>query len=116
MSAATVEGRPKTPLPMMEFTTSATRLQRPMARSSWRGGLEETDSIRAFVSQPNDSQATVVRGGRRIRPHRRASLAQGRAGLDSRGGCLYKRCGDLGTNGNCTVGRGEKSGAWDPGL
>jgi hypothetical protein len=30
---ATVEGSPKTPLPMIEFTTSATRLHRPMARS-----------------------------------------------------------------------------------
>src|ERR1700683_184352 len=51
MSAATVEGRPKTPLPMMEFTTSATRLQRPMARISWRwGGVESADSMRAFVS------------------------------------------------------------------
>jgi hypothetical protein len=34
MSPVTVEGSPKTPLPMMEFTTSATRLQRPIAR--WR--------------------------------------------------------------------------------
>ena len=43
MRAATVEGSPKTPLPMMEFTTSATRLQRPMARtSSWCGGLAKT--------------------------------------------------------------------------
>src|SRR5579863_1139876 len=37
---ATVEGRPKTPLPITEFTTSAVKLQRPMARTScWpRGG------------------------------------------------------------------------------
>jgi hypothetical protein len=32
INAATVDGSPKTPLPMMEFTTSATRLHRPMAR------------------------------------------------------------------------------------
>src|SRR5579863_334163 len=31
---ATTEGRPKMPLPMTEFTVSATRLQRPMARMS----------------------------------------------------------------------------------
>jgi len=35
---ATVEGSPNTPLPMMEFTTSAVRLQRPMARRSWWPG------------------------------------------------------------------------------
>ena len=34
-SPATVEGSPKTPLPMMELITSAVRLQRPMARTSW---------------------------------------------------------------------------------
>ncbi len=52
MRAATVEGRPKTPLPMMEFTTNATRLHRPMARTrSWRGGFGGNGSIRAFVSQ-----------------------------------------------------------------
>jgi len=28
------EGSPKTPLPMMEFTISAARLQRPIARTS----------------------------------------------------------------------------------
>src|SRR5207302_5298816 len=32
-SPASWEGRPKIPLPMMEFTTSATMLQRPMART-----------------------------------------------------------------------------------
>ena len=37
---ATVEGSPKTPLPITEFTTSAVRLQRPMARTSCR--LRET--------------------------------------------------------------------------
>ena len=31
---ATAEGSPKTPLPITEFTTSAVRLQRPMARTS----------------------------------------------------------------------------------
>jgi hypothetical protein len=31
-----VEGNPNTPLPITEFTTSAVRLQRPMARTSWR--------------------------------------------------------------------------------
>ena len=31
---ATVEGSPKTPLPITEFTTSAVRLQRPMARTN----------------------------------------------------------------------------------
>jgi hypothetical protein len=30
---AKTEGRPKTPLPMMQFTVSAARLQRPMART-----------------------------------------------------------------------------------
>ncbi len=29
---ATAEGSPNTPLPMMEFTTNAVRLQRPMTR------------------------------------------------------------------------------------
>src|SRR5260370_5530673 len=48
---ATTEGRPKTPLPMMEFTTSATRLQRPMARRRvWPGSLVAAEAIRAFVS------------------------------------------------------------------
>ena len=31
---ATVEGSPKTPLPITEFTTNAVRLQRPMARTN----------------------------------------------------------------------------------
>jgi hypothetical protein len=31
---ATTDGKPKIPLPMMELTVSATRLQRPMARTS----------------------------------------------------------------------------------
>ena len=36
---ATVEGSPKTPLPITEFTTSAVRLQRPMARTNcWLPG------------------------------------------------------------------------------
>src|SRR5579864_5187668 len=39
---ATVEGSPKTPLPITELTTSAVRLQRPIARTScwlrWRDG------------------------------------------------------------------------------
>ena len=30
---ARAEGRPKTPLPMMQFTVSAARLQRPIART-----------------------------------------------------------------------------------
>jgi hypothetical protein len=30
---AKTEGKPKTPLPMMQFTVSAARLQRPMART-----------------------------------------------------------------------------------
>ena len=33
MSRATSEGNPKMPLPMMELTTSAARLQRPIART-----------------------------------------------------------------------------------
>ena len=33
MSRATSEGNPNIPLPMMELTTSAARLQRPMART-----------------------------------------------------------------------------------
>src|ERR1700675_3172466 len=37
-----VEGRPKMLEPMMEFSTSAARLQRPMARTSWVGGGEVT--------------------------------------------------------------------------
>jgi hypothetical protein len=34
MRFATTDGKPKIPLPMMELTVSATRLQRPMARTS----------------------------------------------------------------------------------
>src|ERR1700686_2846117 len=46
MRAATVEGSPNTPLPMIEFTTSATRLQRPMARTrSWLRGSGEGGCI-----------------------------------------------------------------------
>src|ERR1700722_9452889 len=60
MSPATVEGSPKTPLPMMEFTTSANRLQRPITRTSpSRGGLLAGYSIRAFVSQNEDARTTV---------------------------------------------------------
>src|SRR5580658_7087291 len=47
MSAATAEGRPKTPLPMIEFTTSATRLQRPMARTRFARGAPRTESSRS---------------------------------------------------------------------
>jgi hypothetical protein len=44
----------------MEFTTSATRLQRPLARSSWWvGGVGAADSIRAFVSQATMREAIV---------------------------------------------------------
>jgi hypothetical protein len=40
-----VDGNPKTPLPIMEFTTSAVRLQRPMARtSSWLDAFGGSDS------------------------------------------------------------------------
>jgi hypothetical protein len=50
---------------MMEFTTNATRLQRPMARiSSWLGGFGRGVSIRAFVSQPGvilDKQSSLRR-------------------------------------------------------
>src|SRR5271168_3690362 len=68
MRAATVEGKPNTPLPMIEFTTSATRLQRPMARSSSRrGGFAEGDSIRVFVSQMEDPWM-AMRIGRRASP------------------------------------------------
>src|SRR5580693_6041628 len=60
MSAATVEGSPKTPLPMIEFTTSATRLQRPMARiRSWAGWVVEGVSIRVFVPQMDAAGARV---------------------------------------------------------
>src|SRR5580698_7402988 len=61
MRAATVEGSPKTPLPMMEFTTSATRLQRPMARTrSWAGLLEEDGSIRVFVPYTEEDWTTAA--------------------------------------------------------
>src|SRR5579864_4519645 len=36
---ATTDGRPKTPLPIMQFTVSATMLQRPMARTSCGAAL-----------------------------------------------------------------------------
>src|SRR5580693_9140944 len=63
MRAATVEGRPKTPLPMIELTSSATRLQRPIARtSSRRGGFAEGDSIRAFVSHTGVTRTAAVTG------------------------------------------------------
>src|ERR1700731_970533 len=66
MRPATVEGSPKTPLPMMEFTTSATRLQRPITRTSPSpGGLLAGYSIRAFVSQNEDARTTVTAGTQR---------------------------------------------------
>ena len=78
MRAATVEGSPKTPLPMMEFTTNATRLQRPMARiSSWLGGFGEGVSIRAFVSQPGVILDKQSRLRRSASPTRFAYSGQG---------------------------------------
>ena|SRR5580692_645970 len=78
MRAATVEGSPKTPLPMMEFTTNATRLQRPMARiSSWLGGFGEGVSIRAFVSQPGVILDKQSRLRRSASPARFAYSGQG---------------------------------------
>src|ERR1700747_3219080 len=41
-SPATTDGKPKMPLPIMQFTTSATMLQRPMARTSCGGVLCES--------------------------------------------------------------------------
>src|SRR5437868_2404965 len=41
--AATVEGSPNTPPPMVEFTTSATRLHRPIARTNWPDGAAVRD-------------------------------------------------------------------------
>src|SRR5271169_6439639 len=80
MRAATVEGSPKTPLPMIEFTTSATRLQRPMARrSSGRGGFADGDSISACVC--------ITNGGCTDNHCDRGAAL--RAGLDSRGGCPH---------------------------
>src|SRR5271155_5242314 len=61
MRAATVEGKPNTPLPMMEFTTSATRLQRPIARtSSCRGGFAGADSINACLYHKSQASARPV--------------------------------------------------------
>src|SRR5580692_2446752 len=71
MRAATVEGRPKTPLPMIELTTSATRLQRPIARSSSRrGGFADGDSIRAFVSHTRVVRTAAVTGAPLFAPAR----------------------------------------------
>src|SRR5580693_860024 len=102
MRAATVEGSPKTPLPMMEFTTKATRLQRPMARiSSWLGGFGRGVSIRAFVSQPGvilDKQSSLRRSAS---PARFADSGQALSEVETGGPVVF---GDLGTDGDCTVG------------
>src|SRR5690242_15134815 len=51
--AATTEGRPKTPLPMIELTMSAARVQRPMART--RSG--RLSRMGEFVSQEGVARA-----------------------------------------------------------
>src|SRR5580700_1496097 len=115
-SPATTEGRPKTPLPMIKLTTSATRLQRPMARCSWLGRFGEVVSILRvrFVSQTYDPRTALARDDDR-NWMRRASrpLGQPRACPErSRtGGCACMVCGDFGANGHCTIGCGGKSGA-----
>jgi hypothetical protein len=74
-----VEGSPKTPLPITEFTTSAVRLQRPMARTNcWSPGTCERDSGTGCFYHKWALSMTTVAAGAGLRP-----------GLDSRGGCRY---------------------------
>src|ERR1039458_4948350 len=114
MRAATVEGNPKTPLPMMEFTTSATRLQRPMARMrSGRGVLAVESSITAglyhkptMLGQLVATGTPLRRGGAGLRPGwdgPRACPERSRMG-----GCPHVVGGDLGTKRECTIGCFEK--------
>src|ERR1700740_2701857 len=76
INAATVEGNPKTPLPTIEFTTSATRLQRPMARSSsLRGASSGADSIACLYHKDVMlTKPTEYRRNRIARLHRPSIL------------------------------------------
>src|SRR5690348_1649937 len=59
--AASTEGKPKTPLPMMELTISATRLQRPMARTSLASRVE---GIGEFCITSEDKQGLKALTGK----------------------------------------------------
>jgi hypothetical protein len=61
-SPATVAGNPKIPLPIIEFTMSAARLHRPMARTKLvcLGPLCVEDIAKPFVSQPARSWTKVL--------------------------------------------------------
>src|SRR5260370_20172586 len=89
MRAATVEGSPNTPLPMMEFTIRAIRLQRRMARTrSWRGAVAAGDSI-ARLYHKRAMLGQQPQWGRGASP----TLGQPRAALSlSKGGCLHMVC------------------------
>ena len=79
---ANSEGSPKTPLPITQLTVSATRLQRPMARTSC--GRDEVDEeasgiARLYHKWQRAGQSLAALG---LRPR-----------LDSRGGCRHMvRC------------------------
>jgi len=49
-SAAMAEGNPKTPLPIMQLTMSAARLQRPMARTRPSDDVPDADASVSCVS------------------------------------------------------------------
>jgi hypothetical protein len=74
-----VDGSPNTPLPIMEFTTSAVRLQRPIARTRWLGLLGGVSGTAWFYHKftllgrqqgrvrRGFAQAWTAEGGRRHR-------------------------------------------------
>src|SRR5271154_4517057 len=92
---ATTEGRPNTPLPITEFATSATRLQRPIART--KPSLENfwLESLSCRVPVTASLYHKSIRGftGGGSQAERRSTLA---------------RDGDLRTDGECTNGRRRK--------
>ena len=56
-----MDGNPNTPLPITEFTTSAVRLQRPMARTScWLGVIGGSVSGTAGFTQAGTDEEAVA--------------------------------------------------------
>src|SRR5580704_10614743 len=89
-SAAIAEGNPKMPLPRMLLSTSATMLQRPMARTSCGEALAERGS--AVIARLYHTAAPVPTAARRLRTRKfRALYLRDPPGVQRHRGALRHR-------------------------